>query len=102
MFIDGIAFLEEQIANRGFSAKAVMNEHGAVFFPSHLQHRDQKAANVSYEDNYAGNALAAMIAPGRSWARAHFPRNCLHMRRLRPFDHGVAGATEKRRRRARS
>ena len=49
----------------------VFNEAGAIFFPANLQHRDQKAAQISYEDDYAGNALAAMLAPGRVEIRYH-------------------------------
>lgn len=43
------------------SAKAVLNASGAIFFPSHEQHRDQRAPGLSYEDDYQGNALAAIL-----------------------------------------
>ena len=44
---------------------------GAIFFPTAQQHRDQKAPGISYEDDYRGNALAAMLAPGRIEVRYH-------------------------------
>jgi hypothetical protein len=64
MFLSGVEFLESLASQAGFSAKMVFNENGAMFFASSLQHRDQKGPQISYEDNYAGNALAAMLAPG--------------------------------------
>jgi hypothetical protein len=48
----------------GFSAKAVFNQHGVIFFPVDRQHRDQKAPGISYADQSAGNALAVMLSPG--------------------------------------
>jgi hypothetical protein len=55
----------------GFTAKAVLNQHGIIFFPVNHQHRDRKATNISYEDDYQGNALAAMLSPGRIEIRYH-------------------------------
>jgi hypothetical protein len=53
------------------SAKMVFNAHGAIFLPTNHQHRDHKAEGISYEDNYKGNALAAMLFPGRIEVRYH-------------------------------
>ena len=71
MFLSGVEFLKSLTSQAGFSAKMVFNEDGALFFASNLQHRDQKGPQISYEDNYAGNALAAMLAPGRIEIRYH-------------------------------
>ena len=71
MLLTGAEWLESLARQTGFSAKLVFNDAGAIFFPANLQHRDQKAANISYQDDYAGNALAAMIAPGRIEIRYH-------------------------------
>lgn len=71
MLLVGVEFLESLTRQAGFEAKLVCNEHGAIFFPAHFQHRDQKATQVSYEDDYAGNALAAMLTPGRIEIRYH-------------------------------
>lgn len=67
----GVEFLAGVVAQGGFSAKMVLNEHGAILFPVEKQHRDQKSALISYEDDYAGNALAAMLAPGSIEIRYH-------------------------------
>ncbi|MFT3684592.1 MAG: hypothetical protein QM783_06615 [Phycisphaerales bacterium] len=61
MTITGTEHLEPLIAGRVADAKMVFNERGAVIFPATRQHRDAKAEGISYEDNYAGNALAAML-----------------------------------------
>lgn len=57
--------------NPCFTAKAVLNHHGIIFLPVKHQHRDRKATNISYEDDYKGNALAAMLAPARIEIRYH-------------------------------
>ena len=54
-----------------FSAKMVFNDSGAIFFRVNQQHCYQKAEGISYEDNYKGNALAAMLAPGKIEIRYH-------------------------------
>jgi hypothetical protein len=49
----------------------VFNENGAIFFRVNEQHCNQKAEGISYEDNYKGNALAAMLASGKVEIRYH-------------------------------
>lgn len=71
MFLIGANFLAKAVGQGGFSAKAVLNANGAIFFSTSQQHRDQKADGISYEDNYEGNALAAMLAPGKIEIRFH-------------------------------
>ena len=72
MQILGLDYITKLIdAQEGFEAKCVFNAHGAIFFSANQQHRDQKAPGISYEDDYKGNALAAMIAPGRFEIRFH-------------------------------
>ena len=61
MTVMGAEHLEELFAGRVYDAKMVFNEHGAIVFPARCQHRDMKSEGISYEDNYAGNALAAML-----------------------------------------
>ncbi|MDX2200325.1 MAG: hypothetical protein SF069_15300 [Phycisphaerae bacterium] len=67
----GAEYLARLASQGGFSAKMVFNEHGAIFFSASCQHRDEKAPGISYEDDYKGNALAAMLAPGRIDVRYH-------------------------------
>lgn len=71
MFLSGFEWLKALATEGGFSAKMVFNDAGAVAFSSDLQHCDQKGPQISYEDNYAGNALAAMLAPERIEIRYH-------------------------------
>ena len=71
MLILGLDDLLETTKAQHFSLKMVFNSEGAIFFPASSQHRDMKAAGISYEDNYKGNALAAMLAPNRIEVRFH-------------------------------
>jgi len=72
MLLIGADYLEGLVEQGGFySAKVVFNAKGAIFFPVNQEHRNQKASGISYEDNYKGNALAAMIAPGKIEIRYH-------------------------------
>ena len=71
MKLIGVEFLNSQLAQPGFTGKAVFNRQGIIFFPTSEQHRDQKVAGISYEDDSAGNALAAMLSPGKIEIRNH-------------------------------
>lgn len=71
MYLEGAAFLKSITSAAHFSAKMVFNARGAIIFPVSRQHRDMKADGISYEDDYRGNALAAMLAPGRIEVRYH-------------------------------
>jgi hypothetical protein len=72
MLIIGAEILQQLIAGGGgFSAKMVFNQNGAIIFPPQHQHREMKAEGISYEDDYKGNALAAMLMPGRIEVRFH-------------------------------
>ncbi len=71
MLLVGVESLARLVAQGGFSAKMVFNAKGAIFFPVTQEHRSRKAEGISYEDNYKGNALAAMLAPGKIEVRYH-------------------------------
>ena len=72
MVLIGADYLRGLIAaGSGFSAKMVFNDRGAIVFPVQRQHREMKAEGISYEDEYRGNALAAMLMPGRIEVRYH-------------------------------
>lgn len=43
------------------AVKMVFNERAAIVFEAERQHREMKAEGVSYEDDYKGNALAAIV-----------------------------------------
>jgi hypothetical protein len=71
MMLIGVEFLQSQLTQDGFLAKVVLNDKGALFFPANQQYRDQKAPGISYADESAGNALAAMVLPGKIEIRNH-------------------------------
>lgn len=52
-------------------AKLVFNDRGFIAFPTPIQHNTMKAEGISYEDNYAGNAMAAILKPGFIEVRFH-------------------------------
>ncbi len=71
MLVIGADFPATLAAGGGFSAKMVLNEKGALVFAVGRQHRDEKAEGISYEDDYRGDALAALLSPGRIEIRYH-------------------------------
>lgn len=71
MIVIGLDYIDKLRTEPHYAAKAVLNANGIIFFPESREHRDQKAAGISYEDNYQGNALAAMIRPRRLEIRFH-------------------------------
>jgi hypothetical protein len=71
MVLGGIEHLDSVMREKSGSIKMVLNERGALFFSNSEQHRSIKADGISYEDDYRGNALAAIICPGRIEIRFH-------------------------------
>jgi hypothetical protein len=71
MILEGARVLADVAAEQTPEAKAVFNEHGIIVFPRFVEHRTMKREGISYEDDYAGNALAAMIRPGAFEIRFH-------------------------------
>ena len=61
MHITGAQHLEALLSGKVHDLKMVFNANGALLFPSSRQHREMKGDGISYEDKYAGNALAAMV-----------------------------------------
>jgi hypothetical protein len=51
--------------------KAVLNETGILIFPASTQHATIKADGISYEDDYKGNALAAVFDAHKFEIRGH-------------------------------
>jgi hypothetical protein len=72
--IEGIEILKAAQQAAGVQIKAILNDSDGLsvaFFPARAQHRDVKTNGLSYEDNYQGNAVAAVISPGRVEMRFH-------------------------------
>ncbi len=61
MIVIGAEIIQKLIAGTIHEAKMVFNDRGAIVFPASTQHRDMKAEGISYEDDYMGDALAAML-----------------------------------------
>ena len=71
MLIIGLDQIKPDLLQQHFTAKMVFNAHGALFFPTSEEHQTQSADQISYEDNYKGNAMAAMLAPNKIEIRYH-------------------------------
>jgi hypothetical protein len=71
MTVSGADLLANLVSQGRFSAKMVFNQNGALIFPAAEEHRHHKIAGISYEDNYEGNALAALLSPGKIDVRFH-------------------------------
>jgi hypothetical protein len=63
--------MKSLLEHEHFSAKMVFNDRGAIFIPVKDEHRSAKSDGISYKDNYEGNALAAMLSPGKLDIRYH-------------------------------
>lgn len=70
MKISGLDSLEMH-GQSNFEKKVVVNERAALIFPCSFEHRDMKVDGLSYEDDYNGNALAAMLRPNQIEFRFH-------------------------------
>ncbi len=71
MQIIGAEILSSAKETLHFELKLLANERAACIFPCTTEHRDVKVAGLSYEDDYQGNALAAILKPGRIEFRFH-------------------------------
>jgi hypothetical protein len=71
MVVVGADLLASLAAGEVPALKMVFNASGAIIFPAEEQHRDQKAPGISYEDDYRGNALAALLRSGEIEIRFH-------------------------------
>ncbi len=65
---DSIAPLLE---SDGYLFKLLANDTGVVLFPHTIEHRDATQPGIKYADDSRGNALAAMVKPGRIEFRYH-------------------------------
>jgi hypothetical protein len=71
MNIVGSELVRDELRQPGYFFKAVVNDSSAAFFSGKTEHRTVKMSGLSYEDNYEGNALAAIITEGRIEIRNH-------------------------------
>ncbi len=71
MHVVGFETVYAEFGKPGYFVKMILNGSGAVFFPGTTEHRTIKAAGLSYDDNYKGNAMAGIITDGRIEIRKH-------------------------------
>jgi hypothetical protein len=71
MVVFGPDYVRSMLASDGYLIKLVANESGVYFFPHTTEHRDALQPGLRYADDSAGNALAAMVKPGRIDFRFH-------------------------------
>ena len=71
MKVNGTDRLQQELERRKYFFKAILNANGVAFFSGKTEHRTVKLAGLSYEDDYEGNALAAIITDGRFEIRDH-------------------------------
>ena len=68
--------VQPQLANEGYFFKGLLNAQAIAFFVARIaghevQHRDVKHPELSYEDDYKGNAMALVIKPKKIEIRFH-------------------------------
>jgi hypothetical protein len=71
MVVYGLDVLQRMLESDDYFLKLVANESAVFFFPHTTEHRDAKQVGLSYEDNSAGNALAATVKLGQIDFRFH-------------------------------
>ncbi|TWU17860.1 hypothetical protein [Allorhodopirellula heiligendammensis] len=71
MNVTGMECVEALTDQEGYLMKLIANETAAHFFPYTIEHRDIRISGLNYEDDSAGNALAAMVKPGVIEFRHH-------------------------------
>ena len=71
MRIIGLSSIKLELEQSGYFVKCIVNQDAVVFFSSRTQHRDMKREGLSYEDDYQGNAMAAVIKPNKIEVRFH-------------------------------
>ena len=71
MEIYGEGIVDFELEKPSYFFKAIINREAVAFFSAHLQHRDKKVGGISYEDDYAGNALACIVQNGWLEIRYH-------------------------------
>ena len=71
MVVYGFDSISPMLEHDGYLFKLPANDVGVVFFPHTTEHRDATQPAIQYADDSRGNALAAMVKPGRIDFRFH-------------------------------
>lgn len=71
MIVYGFDSILPMLEQDSYLFKLLANDNGVVFFPHTTEHRDAMRPGIKYADDSCGNALAAMVKPGRIEFRFH-------------------------------
>lgn len=71
MKVYGLDSVQNLLESEGYIFKLLVNDLGVILFPHTTEHRDIQQPGIRYADDSAGNALAAMVVPGRIEFRFH-------------------------------
>lgn len=71
MIVYGFDSIASMLEEDGYLFKMLANDAGVVLFPHTTEHRDAAQPGIQYADDSRGNALAAMVKPGRIEFRFH-------------------------------
>lgn len=71
MIVHGFESIAPMLEQDGYLFKMIANDSGVVLFPHATEHRDATRSGIKYADDSRGNALAAMVKPGRIEFRFH-------------------------------
>ena len=71
MIVYGLTSIAPLLENDGYLFKLLANEVGVVLFPRTTEHCDATQPGIKYVEDSRGNALAAMVKPGRIEFRFH-------------------------------
>lgn len=82
MNVYGFDLIAPMLEEHGYLFKMLVNDVGVVLFPHTTEHRDATQPGIRYVDDSVGNALAAMVMPGRIEFRYHRQFTDERVRRL--------------------
>lgn len=71
MNVYGFESIAPLLLNEVYLFKLLANDNGVVLFPHTTEHRDATQSGIKFADDYRGNALAAVVKPGRIEFRYH-------------------------------
>jgi hypothetical protein len=71
MIVYGFDSIAAMLEQEGYLFKMLANDSGVVLFPCTAEHCDAAQPGIKYADDSRGNALAAMVKPGRIEFRFH-------------------------------
>ena len=71
MIVYGFELVQEMLEQDGYLFKLLANDSGVAMFPYTTEHHDATQPGIRYAEESKGNALAAMVKPGRVEFRQH-------------------------------